>query len=69
MATEERLIELETRIAHQDHSLAQLSDEIFRQKKQLDELEAMCKYLADRIRTMNEPAASGDPGTEQPPHY
>lgn len=69
MVTEERFIDLEARFAHQDQSLNELSDEIFRQRKQLDSLEATCKFLLDRVRTLSEPEASGDPGTEQPPHY
>jgi SlyX protein len=69
MATEERLIDLEARIAHQDHSLNELSDEVFRQRKQLGHLEATCKYLLERFRTLNEPTTDGDPGAEQPPHY
>ena len=69
MATEERLIDLEAKIAHQDQSLNELSDEIFRQRKQLDQLEATCRYLLDKVRALTEPGADSDPGTEQPPHY
>ncbi len=69
MATEERLIDLEAKIAHQDQSLNQLSDEVFRQRKQLDQLETTCRYVLDKVRTLTGPAADSDPGTEQPPHY
>ena len=69
MATEERFINLESRIAHQDQSIHELSDELYRQRKQLEQLEATCQRLLERIRTLTEPTGNEDHGTEQPPHY
>lgn len=69
MATEERFINLEARISHQDQSINELSDEVYRQKRQLEQLEATCHSLLDRVRTLTEPEGNEDHGTEQPPHY
>ena len=69
MASEERFIDLEARIAHQDRAITELSDEIYRQRKQLDQLEATCQRLLERIRTLTEPTENENQGTEQPPHY
>lgn len=69
MATEERFINLESRITHQDQSIHELSDEIYRQRKQLEQLEATCERLLERIRTLIEPTGNEDHGSEQPPHY
>lgn len=69
MATEERFINLESRIAHQDQSIHELSDEIYKQRKQLEQLEATCQRLLERIRTLTDPAGNEDHGSEQPPHY
>ena len=69
MATEERLINLEAKIAHQDQALLELSEEVYQQQKRLAELETTCEYLLGRVRA--QPAAAGpeDSGDEQPPHY
>ena len=69
MATEERFINLDSRIAHQDQSIHELSDEIYRQRKQLEQLEATCQRPVERIRKLTEPTGNEDHGTEQPPHY
>ena len=38
-------------------------------EKQLDQLEATCQRLLERMRTLTEPTENGNQGTEQPPHY
>jgi uncharacterized coiled-coil protein SlyX len=64
-----RIDELETRVAQQDHSIAQLSDEVYRQQQQLAELEIKLRHLADRLRQIATPEQSGEPTYEVPPHY
>ena len=66
--SDQRLIELETRIAFQEDTIQQLSDVIYRQQKQIDKLEQICKLLGERLQDM----AAGDfinPVDEKPPHY
>jgi len=68
--SDQRLIELETRIAFQEDTIQQLSDVIYRQQKQIDKLEQICKLLGERLQEM----ATGDfinpsPADEKPPHY
>lgn len=69
MHHEDRLIELETRLAHQDQAMLKLSDEVYQQQKQIAALEACCRQLLERLEqfTMSERAAS--PPDEVPPHY
>jgi len=69
MSQKERLIELESRIAHQDHSIQTLGEEIYRQQKKLDHLEATCNFLVEQFKTQPGIPAMTDPGNEKPPHY
>lgn len=63
------LIEIESRMAHQDHLLAELNDALVDQQSRLTDLEALCRSLVERIRS--EPDSGADSGliNEKPPHY
>lgn len=65
---EERLIELETRIAFQEQGIQELSDVIFRQQQQIDQLDQLCKLLLHKMQDV-ETASPGKPADEKPPHY
>jgi len=67
MPTETRLIDLEARIAHQDQAINDLSDEIYQQQKQIEQLEMTCKYLLEQ--SQQPPATEGIEKNEKPPHY
>lgn len=69
MQQEERLIELESRIAHQDHSMRGLSDEIYRLRKKIDQLETTCHFLVEQLREQARASSGAAPGDEPPPHY
>ncbi|MEM1174101.1 MAG: SlyX family protein [Pseudomonadota bacterium] len=66
---EDRIIELESRLAHQDHLLQELNDVLTDQQSRLMRLETLCRSLADRLQAIGEmmPATGG--GDEPPPHY
>lgn len=69
--SEERLIELETRVAFQEDMIQELNRALYRQQKQIDQLEALCRSLVDHIRDLAA-AGAGGPGNlphEKPPHY
>ena len=66
---EKRLIDIETKLAHQEHSLAELNTALTNQQKQLTLLEDLCKSLVDRMHSMSDGGVAGDPGDEKPPHY
>ena len=70
MINEERLMDLEIRIARQDDLVDTLNTLVYRQQKKIDELEALCVALAGR---MQEVAARANERTlvsdERPPHY
>ncbi len=66
---EDRLIELESKLAHQDQTLHELNEVVTDQQSRLMQLEQLCVSLAEKVQAMGEamPAASG--GDERPPHY
>tara|TARA_B100000530_G_C15555660_1_gene328409 strand:- start:152 stop:376 length:225 start_codon:yes stop_codon:yes gene_type:complete len=64
-----KLNELETRIAHQDHSIEKMSDEIYRQQKQIVQLEDKVSWLVERLELVAPSKSSNDEPDEAPPHY
>lgn len=67
---EERLIDLETRIAHQDHTLAELNDVVTDQQARIMQLETLVRSLAERLASLAEEGqSSASAADEKPPHY
>ncbi len=67
--SEDRFIDLETRLAHQDQLLNELNDVVTGQQAKIMQLEELCKALIQRVRSVGEGMSEGDPGDERPPHY
>ena len=67
--SEERFIELESRLAHQDQILHELNDVVTDQQAKLMYLEELCRTLVDRVRSLGEGMPAGEPADERPPHY
>lgn len=67
--TDERLIDIETRITFQEDQIEELNKTVYRQQQKLEQLEAFCKELAGRIRALSEAGNTGPSVNERPPHY
>lgn len=68
MTPEERMMDLEVRLARQEDLVDTLNQTVYRQQTKLDELETLVSALAGRIKEVA--AAIGDaPLNERPPHY
>jgi SlyX protein len=67
--SEDRFIDLESRLAHQDQLLNELNDVVTEQQARLMQLEELCKALVQRLRSAGEGTAETNPGDERPPHY
>lgn len=67
--SEERFVELESKLAHQDQLLEELNAVVTSQQARLMQLEELCRSLVERIRALGEAASDGDADTERPPHY
>lgn len=69
MTTEERLIDIEIKLARQEDMADALNRTIYHQQKKLDELETLCAAFARQIREWRQSATEGSPAHEKPPHY
>ena len=63
---DDRVSELETMIAFQDQTIADLSNELFVQQEKLNEIDRTLKAL---VRSYRENIPHADIGEEVPPHY
>ncbi len=66
--SDDRITELEIKIAYQDDLLQTLNDVVGEQQVQIIRLEDVCKLLGQRIKNMSE-SEEINQGTEVPPHY
>ena len=66
---DDKIIDLETRIAHQEHTIAELNDVLTDQQAELATLTAQVRALIERVRALSEDAPAGNSGDETPPHY
>ena len=67
--SEERFIDLESRLAHQDQLLMELNDVVTSHQAKIMQLDTLCQSLIQRVRSMADAAPAGDSGDERPPHY
>ncbi|MDH3431710.1 MAG: SlyX family protein [Gammaproteobacteria bacterium] len=67
--SEERLVDIESRLAHQDQLLSELNDVMTRQQQKIMQLEELCKSLIDRVRSIGDALPANTAGDERPPHY
>jgi SlyX protein len=66
---ENRLIELETRLAFQDDELLKLKEFSRTQQKQVYHLETLLDHLLERFKALQENSGSEKIANEKPPHY
>lgn len=66
---EDRLIDIETRLAYQDQTINELNQVIYQQQKQIDQLEKTCLQLSNRMKDLASKNRPTVPPDEKPPHY
>jgi len=67
MHDEERIINLEIKIALQENLVDNLNRTIYEQGRRIDQLDALVTKLADHVRGLRDREAG--PVNERPPHY
>ncbi|MDE0746731.1 MAG: SlyX family protein [Porticoccaceae bacterium] len=68
--SEERFQELEEKLAFFEMTNAELGDEIFRQKKEIDTLTKAHQKLLQRVESLQDTVdTGGQEDGERPPHY
>ncbi|MDP1615458.1 MAG: SlyX family protein [Methylococcales bacterium] len=65
----DRIIELEIKTAYQEDLLQALNNIVGQQQQQIDRLEAMCRLLNERIKSLSMAGSGGETVDEVPPHY
>lgn len=66
---ETRLVEIESKLAHQEQLLFELNEVLTDQQTQLMQLKELCAVLLERLRSVAD-GGPDDSGQEQPPpHY
>jgi SlyX protein len=66
---EERIIELEIKVAYQDDLLQALNQIVSSQQQQIGRLEATCRLLHERVKSLSAQTGNVEPAQEIPPHY
>lgn len=67
--TEERLVDIETKVSYQEDLLQELNKALYEQQKRIAHLEAVCESLIGHVRELTDAAAAAGPASERPPHY
>jgi len=66
---DDRIVDLETKSAYQEHLLQELNDVIFTQQQQIDGLEAGLRRLKEHVQSTGEQGQSESGADVPPPHY
>ncbi|MES2321335.1 MAG: SlyX family protein [Pseudomonadota bacterium] len=67
MGHEDRFVDIEIKLAHQEDLVESLNQVVYQQSRRIDQLEAMVSQLAEHIR--NNAQSGQNPVNEAPPHY
>jgi SlyX protein len=67
VSDDDRFIDIEIKLAHQENLVESLNQTIYEQGRRIDQLEAMVAKLATHVRTLRD--AGQGPVNEKPPHY
>ena len=65
---EERLVDIEVKLAHHENALDEVNRVLTDQQAQLARLEQVCQLLVEKLRTISGTAAE-ERFEERPPHY
>lgn len=66
---EERITELESRVAFQDDTIQKLNDVIVAQQEQIDNLTVEVRALAEQLRALSPQFIASESEETPPPHY
>jgi len=67
--TEQRFVDIETKLAHHEHLVLELNDVITKQQEKIMRLESMYDSIVERVRSLAEVGSTDSNVNEVPPHY
>lgn len=65
----DKIMDLEIQVAHQSHTIEELSDEVARQGRVIDSLERRVAMLMEKSRDMDARLGDVPDADQRPPHY
>jgi SlyX protein len=66
---QERITEIEIKLAHLEQAVNEISDVLYRQQNLLERLESGYENLRQRMHSDNTATDGPNPADEKPPHY
>lgn len=69
MQNEERLVDLEIKIAHTERTIEDLSEELYKQQLHIEKLEKALQLLEKKLQSNSTGELEIGPANEKPPHY
>ncbi len=66
---ENRLTNIETKLAHQEDLVNELNAVVIDQQAQITRLEELCRSLITRVRSLSDAETIVSPEDDRPPHY
>ena len=66
---DDRLVDIESKLAHQDQLLLELNEVVTDQQARIMQLEEQYRALVERVRSLGEALPGDDAASERPPHY
>ncbi len=69
MNDEERMTDIEIKIARQEDLVETLNQLVYRQQQKIDELASMCAALARHVKDASSAGLESAGAHERPPHY
>jgi len=67
--SDERLIDIESKLAHQDQLMLELNEVVTEQQAKIMQLEQLYRSLVERVRAMGESIPGDASQDDRPPHY
>ncbi len=69
MSTDERMTNIEIKLARQEDLVDTLNQLVYQQQKKIGELEGLCAALARHVKAASSAADDTGVGNDRPPHY
>lgn len=67
--SDERLVEIEMKLAHQDQALIELNDVLTKQQETIMTLERLVASMVERMAELDDGSSDAGSAGERPPHY
>jgi len=67
--SEDRLMDIETKLAFQEHTIDDLNSVVIEQQREIDRLKNAVTYLLDKMEQVADTRMERAPSNEKPPHY